>query len=654
MIYVIGENDMSHLCGFVDLDSSLPSDATQRILRQMLASENQKISSRATTWIDGGVALAIKIWQNHPQYDGFCLSSPIRRCCLVDGAFYPDIRNTVQTGNNSQTSFAEQLSEKYDQSGERAFPQLDGEFAAILWDAQEKKLYLIKDRFGTKPLYYYVSSRFVLFASDLESMMRSHLFAVEANLPGITDFLSYGYIPHPETQVKNVSQLDPGSYVCIDTRTRQIKLTSYWTFHFKNEALKSEESYLEEFSDLFEKAIRKRIRTDLAFGSYLSGGVDSSAVCAILSRLTPKAPAAFSIGFKESAFNELDYARLVAERCKLDWHYEYVSASDMLNLYETMVKIAGAPFTDTSLFPSFFGAQQASASVQIVLTGDGSDQLLAGSEHHGEFMKCIESGNGWHSLINRRFFTKLYTAIPFGMLSENLWCKILRRIYSQSLNLKEAIYEPMIFRFLLKKCLYSYDLWKVDESFPAQRNIVQLLKNSPKQDLMEQLLLRDINFYLHDDLLPKVERTCTFNGVEYRTPFLDKDLCDFIEWLPLALRINQGEKKYLVKKAMQEHLPHTVLYRKKQGFAIPQDSWYHHEAQSFIRGVLLDKRCLERGYFKPKAIEKLVNDYFADKTSYYTGSSHMITALVSLELWHQLFIDTKHWETVKAPGICAA
>ena len=460
---------------------------------------------------------------------------------------------------------------------------------------------------------------------------------VDVNLPAVNDFMSFGYVPHPETLYKNIFHVEPGSFIAHTPKNFTQK--NYWVFEFKDERRFDEEYYTTQFITLLNKAVKKRIDVDVPKGAFLSGGIDSSGICCIMNQLMDEKLKAFTLGFKEEKYSELAEARLVAKHLGLDLTQEILSPNNFNSLLEKIIYYYDMPFEDTSAFPSFYLANKTAESIKVVLTGDGPDQFIAGSYHHKMMQNQILTDRLYQKIIRHSGIKHLFQKLNIQASSDNLFSKLKRRLYIESLGFNERVFYPRKTPLLLRRHLFTNSLLKISKEFDAARNILPKLKRVQHRNPIEQFLYFDIYFYMHDDLIQKVERACSAHSLDCRSPYRDKELIAFIETLPLDLRLKGLETKYIVKKAFKDMLPETIIYKKKQGFAIPRDEWFVSDFQSDIKDILLDKRSLERGYFKEKQLKNILNNYFLGKTSYYSGSSSLITSLLTLELWHRIFID---------------
>jgi len=626
---------MSCICGFIDLHKKISSDDKDRIISRMSRNVKHRCHQMPFTYITPDIALYVcsDDVNSAMSYKQNIFSARDRYLTFLDGVLF----NNNRSSQLENSLFISKLYEKYKQ---KYVEHLDGEFVCFIWDNKEKKVLLSKDLVGSKPVYYYTSFEYFIFASEVKSILATQLFVPEINLAAVNDYLSYGYVPHPETMFKNIFQVEPGT--TIELQGSRIKKDVYWMFDFE-EVDQPEEYYINNLNELLLNSITKRVKNNRNVSAYLSGGIDSSSICSLLSKMKDISFKAITIGFENENFNEIPFAKLVAEKYNINWISKVIQPNQILPLFEKITYLHDSPFKDSSAFPSYYAAKTASEYSNTVLTGDGPDQFMLGSDHHKDLLEVVLRDNLPKKLLRKSGIRKLFELLPISAPTECLFHKAKRRIYSESIPFSEKVYQGNVFPLLLKRYLYTPEFLKVNNEFNLFRNIVPSMKRVENRQILEQYLYFDIYFYLHDDLLPKVERTCRANKVQPLFPFLDKDLLLFMQKIPLKYRMNGFETKYIMKKAFSNLLPPELISKKKMGFAIPIDQWYKSDLKKYILEILLDEKSLNRGYFRKKRLRNMIERYFAGETSYYTGSSTLINTLLTLELWHRIFFDQKRY-----------
>jgi asparagine synthase (glutamine-hydrolysing) len=411
---------------------------------------------------------------------------------------------------------------------------------------------------------------------------------------------------------------------------------AYWALSYrKTRPTRSEEEYQEEFLALLQEATRLRLISDVPLGAFLSGGVDSSAIVALMSQLTTRPVKTFSIGFKEDAFNELPYARQVAQRYGTE-HHEFVVEPSAVDILPTLARVFDEPFADSSAIPTYYVSQLSRQFAKVVLNGDGGDELLGGySRYH-------------HLPIDRLLprLCRLYTQEQVLGLIRKIPARgaLLARIRNRA----ERLCQPFSHTYMGRICYFGpeekdelytkgfRDQVKKDDSLDL---LTDWFKQVKAADLLDQLLGVDTMSYLTDDLLVKVDRATMAHGLEARSPLLDHQLVEFCAALPVEYKIRRGETKYLLKAVMRDRLPASILQRPKMGFGVPIDQWFRGKCRTMVEDTLLSSRCLQRGYFEPAAIRRLVTEQRQGRASY--GSR--VYALLMLELWHHEYVDQASW-----------
>lgn len=519
----------------------------------------------------------------------------------------------------------------YEDYGIEALPLLRGMFAFAVWDEPRQRLVLARDRLGKKPLFYAVDRRGIRFASELKALV------VEGPMPAVDPiavhhYLTFQYIPTPLTIFQGIRKLPPGHMVVYEQG--KVSESAYWSLSYdEKRAGRSESEYKEEFLSLLTESVRLRLASDVPLGAFLSGGVDSSSVVAIMSRLVDRPVKTFSIGFKEKEFNELSYARDVAVRFGTE-HHEFVVEPSAVDLLPTLVRVYDEPFADASAIPTYYVSQLSRQFVTVVLNGDGGDELLAGyPRYHLTPFDSLSAK--WLSDPARERIGRLLALLPSDVPG-------LRR----AANRLERLLVPFSRTYLNRICyflpkekerLYASDFNDTVKGADSFALLAEWFEQAQASELLDRLLSVDTRSYLPDDLLVKVDRATMAQGLEARSPFLDHRLVEFCASLPSHLKVRAGQSKYLLKAAMRGTLSDQVLDRDKMGFGVPTDQWFRGACADFVYDTLLSARSLQRGYFKPEALREMIEKQQSGACSY--GSR--IYALLMLELWHQEYTDRR-------------
>ncbi|HKE61693.1 MAG TPA: asparagine synthase (glutamine-hydrolyzing) [Nitrospira sp.] len=487
---------------------------------------------------------------------------------------------------------------------------------------------------GKKPLYYSHNQDGLTFASELKALLVGASPRV-IDPTAVHHYLTFQYVPTPWAIFQGVRKLKPGHMlICEDGRLTE---RAYWTLSYrKTGRARSEAEYRKDFLALLRESTRIRLMSDVPLGAFLSGGMDSSAVVALMSQLTTQPVKTFSIGFKEDNYNELPYARQVANQYRTD-HHEFVVEPSAVDILPTLARVFDEPFADSSAIPTYYVSQLSRQFVTVVLNGDGGDELLAGYPRY-------------HSLPVDRLmsdFCKMSTQKQMLDLVRRLPVRgiLLDRLKSRL----ERFCQPFSHTYLGRICyfgpeekweLYTDGFREKVETKDSLDLLIEWFESIKEADLLDQLLGVDTMTYLPDDLLVKVDRATMAHGLEARSPFLDHRLVEFCAALPLEYKIRAGESKYLLKAVMRDQLPMSVLQRSKMGFGVPIDEWFRGKCRTMVEDILLSARCLQRGYFEPGKIRRLVTEQQQGRASY--GSR--VYALLMLELWHREYVDHADWK----------
>lgn len=520
----------------------------------------------------------------------------------------------------------------YEEMGVDCVKELRGMFAFAVWDENKQRLLLARDRLGKKPLNYAIRGRNLIFASEIKSILEDADVSRQVDVEAMHLYLTYGYVPAPQTMFLGIKKLPP-AHILIWERG-EIKIERYWNLSYQKKVRMKEDGYCAKILELLTEATKIRLISDVPLGVFLSGGIDSSAIVAIMSRLSTKPVKTFSIGFEESSFNELKYARKIAKLFNTE-HYEYMVKADALEVLPKLVWHFNEPFADSSAIPTYYLSKMARQEVTVALNGDGGDEAFAGYERYA---------------ANK--IARLYRRIPLGILKDAT-AFITERLPESTKkkdiikNIKRFIrpadfspyeryaYWMSIFDKELKNNLYSDGLKNRLEGVGDWDYISDTYRQSDAEDFVDATLFVDAMTYLPGDLLVKVDIASMANSLEVRSPFLDHRLMEFAASIPSDLKLKGISTKYILKKALAKILPQQIINRKKSGFGVPVGSWFRNELKDYAYNILLSQISSKRGYFNPAIIRMMLDEHTSGKIDH----GQRIWSLINLELWHQMFID---------------
>ena len=542
----------------------------------------------------------------------------------------------------STCSDTEVIVHLYEELGEDCVRELRGMFAFAVWDSLRHRLFIARDRLGIKPLYYKNDRGRVVFASEIKALLQHPEIEASLSLASLGHYLSLKYVPAPQTMFADIVALPPAHTLTCDRKG--IKMRRYWSLSFVNNGIgqSSEEDCADQLETLLRESVRMHLVSDVPFGAFLSGGVDSSLIVALMSQILDRPVRTFSVGFEgkgSEPFSELPYARLVAERFVTD-HYEvHVKADDLMNLAEDVIWHLDQPIADNACVANYMVSRLAAQHVKMVVTGEGADELFGGyaryaweqmswlipfvPEHvRSSALKLVQGLPG----LRRPKIASFALCHPDEVTRLVNWFPLFNRQMKSSLLTKES------FQQLVDP--YSEEVFR------------QRLAETDADDRLSRMLYVDTKLWLPDDLLARGDKTSMAASIEARIPFLDHKLVEFAACLPPHMKVKRLSRKYLLRKIARRWLPTEVVDRKKAGFPMPFSSWFRKEARCFVHDLLSPSTVKRRGLFSPAYVETLLADHDTGAEDH----SHLLWGLLSVELWHRAFLDSA---TARVKADCA-
>jgi len=544
---------------------------------------------------------------------------------------FPELRNElVKRGHRFYThTDTEVIVHLYEDLGADCVRKLRGMFAFALYDEPRATLLMARDRLGKKPLHYALTGDQLVFGSEIKSILRVAPELASVNSEALLQYMYFGYVPDPLTAFATIHKLPPGHL--LEFHNGNIDVRQYWDLpQYGAAPPRNEDECLEEMEQRLAEAVRIRLISDVPLGALLSGGTDSSMVVALMARASSKPVKTFSIGFRHEDFNEAQYARIVAQRFATD-HHELLVEPDVLETVETLTSSLEEPFGDSSMLPTYYVSRLARKHVTVALSGDGGDEIFAGYDRYA---------------INRR--RQVFERIPrwarhwyrehvFPRLPQNMRGR--RLSYNVSLPWRERYVDSISFVPSVERDirLLSDDFRQVLRTGGNPESVMyRCFENAPATDPISEMLYVDTKTYMVGDILTKVDRMSMLTSLEVRVPILDHL---FVEWstgLPATWKLRGGQQKYIFRKlAERVGVPQLALNRPKQGFALPLVHWIRNELKDLIMSVLLEPRTLQRGYFNPEGVRRLLEEHFRERRNHSDG----IWRLLILELWHRNFLE---------------
>ncbi len=552
---------------------------------------------------------------------------------VLNGEIYNflELRNELErSGHRFRTqSDTEVICHLYEEHGESCVEKLRGMFAFALYDERKKLLLLARDRMGEKPLHYAHIGGSFLFGSEIKALLAAAPELRELQPEHLHYYFHFGYIPDPHSAFAKIHKLLPGhSLVFTDG---QVRIRRYWEFpQYGTVGKISEEECLEELERRLAEAVHLQMISDVPLGALLSGGVDSSTVVALMARASSRPVKTFSIGFRHEDFNELQYARAVAERFGTEHHELYVEPN-ISGTLEILTHILEEPFQDSSILPTYHVCALARQHVTVTLDGDGGDELFAGYDRYERNLNggVLEGIPGW---MGRFYREQLYPRLPSQIMGRNY-------IFNATLSPRERYLDSIshLPGWSRERRLFSEGfLAGAGSGTEALELFRQYYDGAPARDSLSRLQYLDAKTNLPFQLLTKVDRVSMACSLETRVPILDYCFVEWVTSLPAHWKLKGNTKKYIFKKlAERVGVPPRVLHRPKQGFAVPLVHWMRQEMKEELIRVLLEPRTLQRGYFNPKAVRQLLDEHFRGRRD----RSGQIWMLLMLELWHRNFLE---------------
>ncbi|HEY3579070.1 MAG TPA: asparagine synthase (glutamine-hydrolyzing) [Pyrinomonadaceae bacterium] len=531
---------------------------------------------------------------------------------------------------NSDT---EAIVHAYDQFGVDCPKHLRGMFAFAIWNERRQELFLGRDRIGKKPLLYaQVGNQFV-FGSEFSALLLHPDISRDVEPEALDYYLSFMCIPAPLTAYRAIRKLEPGHW--LRWRNGEIELQRYWQPDFTKKIAISEEEAGERTVEILREAVRVRLMSEVPLGAFLSGGVDSSAVVALMSQESSEPVKTFSIGFDEQDFSEIHHARRIAEHVGAD-HHEFIVRPDALEVLPTLVEHYGEPYADSSAVPTYYVAKETRKHVTVALNGDGGDESFAGYERYVA-MGITEKYRRVPSFLREAVIKETVNLIPTSPLKRTKVRSVQRMLNAVALPKVDRYTRWMsVFNEETKQPLYSDFFREQTRSANATGILGEWFKRANGIGILDAMLLTDQMTYLPNDLLVKVDIASMAVSLEARSPFLDHEVIEFAASLPQDLKLRRLTTKYLLKKVLRKFLPAENLNRGKMGFGVPIGHWFRGQMQAFLREVLLSEKALRRGLFKPETVRQLVDLHTTGARDY----SQQLWTLLMLELWFNRFIDS--------------
>jgi asparagine synthase (glutamine-hydrolysing) len=569
---------------------------------------------------------------------------------------YKELRPQLESqGHRFRTSSdTETIVHLYEQYGVDCVKYLRGMFAFAIWDEKKQRLFVARDRMGQKPFVYRLDEGRFSFASELKALLQIPSAPRNLNLSAIDNYLTYQYVPHPDSILEGYSKLPPGH--CALYENGQLKVSQYWSppfepgSSFSDSGLDQSDSWTEkqwqdELRERLTEAVRLRMRSDVPLGAFLSGGVDSTIISGIMQKLSSQPVHTFSIGFPVKQFDETSYAREAASLLKTN-HHEQIVKPEALEILPRLIWHYDEPFSDSSAIPTMYLSDMTRKHVTVSLSGDGGDELFAGYDRY----KAVKIGTKFDKLpgfLRSVIASKIWQKMPSSVQQKSLRRKVKRLLSALGKPPEERYLTWIaIFDESRKQSMYHPDFRKKLN----QNNSIDFLNSAykacPSRDFVSRTTCTDMLTYLPCDILTKVDIASMSSSLECRSPFLDHHVVELAARMPMKFKLQGKFGKKILVDTFRDILPASIQTRPKMGFGVPLDHWFREELKPLLHDTLLDSSSLNRGYFNPDQIKKLVQEH----TSGAWDHSYRLWSLLVLEMWQKTFLDPATAPS-KRPGI---
>lgn len=512
----------------------------------------------------------------------------------------------------------------YEEMGEQCLQRLRGMFAFALWDKKKQVLFLARDRLGVKPLYYAQANGRLLFASELKALLQLPDIKKELNWESVSYLFTFMSTPAADSILAGIRKLEPGKYLRLE-KGKPVEIKQYWDVQFNPDTERSEHLTVHLLRDKLQEAVRYCMVSDVPVGAFLSGGLNSSSIVALMAREKNEPIKTFSIGFPSQPYDETAHAEQIATEYGTE-HNKLILETDVVSQLKQMMWFLDEPSGNPATIPAYMVSQMAGRHVKVVLSGDGGDELFAG---YDKYVAGDErSGRFAASSVVRKLMAVVANHMPEGARGRSF----LRRYGFTGAERYMDI--NSLFAGNQKSSLFSPEFSSQILSSDMMQNALRTLEGAGHSDWLSSQQYHDIKRNLPLDILARIDRMGMANSIEVRVPLLDHKLVEFAATIPAHMKLNGGRTKHVFREAMRGILPDEVVNRRKQNFAAPLSHWFRGELHTFVREVLLSGRCMARGYFNTRYIEKLL----ARHASGHPMDRHL-WMLVSFELWCQTFMD---------------
>ncbi len=552
---------------------------------------------------------------------------------------YRELRTElVKKGHQFKTdSDTEVIVHLYEEHGDACVQHLCGMFAFAIWDENRERLLLARDRLGQKPLFYRHDNGRLLFASELKAILQVPGIERKVDRRAIDQYMTYQYVPYPNSILQGFRKLPPAHLAVFEAG--KVTVSRYWQAPYEPTETAplptlSADEWKRRLRETLTEAVRLRMRSDVPIGSFLSGGVDSTIISGLMQSLSEKPIHTFSMGFPVKEFDERAYAREAAAHLGTN-HHEFVVEPSALETLPKLIWHYDEPFSDSSSIPTMYLSDVTRQVVTVGLSGDGGDELFAGYSRY-QAVDLAGKTDWLPQPIRSIFGWNLWQQIPTST-KQRAFGRRLKRFIGALGQPPEKRYLRWIgiFDQESRNDLYTSEFRKSLDGFDSSDFIRAMYEECPSRDFVTRTTSADVVSYLPCDILKKVDIASMCYSLEVRSPFLDHRVVELAAQMPIELKYRQGLGKRILVETFADLIPESIQKRNKMGFGVPIDHWFRNELKPLVQDSLLSERCFDRGYFKPEALQKMVDDHMNGRWDH----SYRMWNLICLEHWHRIFID---------------
>ncbi len=640
---------MCGIAGFVEASTVAAPfgvESSAALVRRMCDVIRHRGPDDEGTWVDEGVALGMRRLSIIDLSTGHQpIHNEDRTVWIVfNGEIYNfrELRTELElAGHRFYTATdTEVIVHAYEQWGQGAIGRLRGMFGLAIWDARSRTLLVARDRIGIKPMYYAQVNGRLYFGSELKSLLEAPDLPRDLDANALDHYLSFLYTPRDGSIFKSVRKLPPGHL--LSWTDGRMALAQYWQLPVDETFRGSEEDAVQHLRGVLGDAVRSHLMSDVPLGAFLSGGIDSSLVVGLMSEFSSSRVKTFSIGFDEPAFDELEHARRVAVHFGTD-HHEFVVKPDGVSILDRLVSHFDEPFADSSAIPTWYVSEMARRHVTVVLSGDGGDELFGGYERYLPHPRVV-AFDRYSPRALRRVAGIAAARLPHGTRGKNFLRHVGRDDRGRYLD---AI---RFFGADEKPALLTGDVQRAIDALDPETLLARRFERFSPLPWPSQMMRFDAETYLPEDVLTKVDRMSMAHSIESRVPLLDNDVIDFASTLPASLKIKNGRRKHVLKEVAATLLPRDILDRKKQGFGVPLGTWFRGNLRELFADTLLSPSSLQRGYFQPAFIRRIVDEHLAGTRDH----TLRLWQLVVFEKWQQQYVNSFPLSSPALPSRTAA